>query len=421
PGPDSLRYPIQDRRGDPYNYNNRNPFDLKDTAYVKRTVEYDPQTKQYYSVEKIGNRYYRTPMTFSMEEFQRLQARRDEQEYFRRRANTLFSLNNRKARPNFGFSKDWMNRITGNGKVAINPSGYVDIAAGYQGQKINNPTLPERARRNGGFDFQMNAQLQVDASIGDKIKLPINYNTQANFDFENQLKLDYQGKSDEMLKVLQAGNVNFTSKGTLIPGAQNIFGIKTQLQMGKLYATAVLANQRSQRQSANLQGSAATAPFNIRADEYEENRHFLLAQYFRLNYNKALSNLPVVQSNVQITRVEAWVTNRTGATTNVRDVVALMDLGEVTPFGNPSPAGLPTNMAGSLYAVLNGSAGARNSSTATSTLTGLGLQSVQDFEKTFARRLTQSVDFQVNERLGYISLNQPLLPDEVLGVAFEYT
>ncbi|RYZ16023.1 MAG: cell surface protein SprA, partial [Chitinophagaceae bacterium] len=276
PRPDSLRYPISDRRGDPYNFNGGHPLDLKDTGYLKRTVEYDPKTKQYYVVEKIGNRYYRTPMTYSMDEFRRLQARRDEQEYFRRRANTLFSLNNRKAKPTFGFSRDWMNRITGNGKVSINPSGYVDIAAGYQGQKVNNPTLPERARRNGGLDFQMNAQMQVDANIGDKIKLPINYNTQANFDFENQLKLDYQGKSDEILKVLQAGNVNFTSKGTLIPGAQSLFGIKTQLQFGKLYVSTVLANQRSQRQSANMQGSAATAPFNIRADEYEENRHFLL-------------------------------------------------------------------------------------------------------------------------------------------------
>ncbi|RYY91994.1 MAG: hypothetical protein EOO11_21915, partial [Chitinophagaceae bacterium] len=144
PKNDSLRYPIADRRGDPYNNGSRNPFDLKDTGYLRRTVEYDPKTRQYYVVEKIGNRYYRTPMTYSMEEFQRLQARRDEQDYFRRRANTLFSLNNRKAKPTFGFSKDWMNRVTGNGKVSINPSGYVDIAAGYQGQKINNPTLPER-------------------------------------------------------------------------------------------------------------------------------------------------------------------------------------------------------------------------------------------------------------------------------------
>src|SRR5689334_15875106 len=213
-----------------------------------------------------------------MQEFLKLQGKKDENEYFRQRADLLSDLNRRSYKPKFAFNKDWMNRITGNGKVEIKPNGYVDISSGYAGQDIKNPTLPERARKTGGFDFNENAQLQVDANIGDKIKLPINYNTLANFDFENQLKLDYHGKDDEILKEFQMGNVNFTSKGSLIPGAQSLFGIKTQLQFGKLFVTSVLANQRSQRQSLGLQGGSATQSFSIKADEYEENRHFLLAQ-----------------------------------------------------------------------------------------------------------------------------------------------
>ncbi len=120
----------------------------------------------------------------------------------------------------------------------------------------------------------------------------------------------------------------FPSRGTLIPGAQHLFGLKTQLQFGKLFVTAVLANQKSQRQSVNLQGGAASQPFEIKADEYEENRHFLLAQYFRNNYNKVMSNLPAVTSPVQILRMEVWVTNKNGTTTETRDMVGLMDLGE---------------------------------------------------------------------------------------------
>ncbi|MCW3073265.1 MAG: hypothetical protein JWP69_334 [Flaviaesturariibacter sp.] len=417
---DSLRYPISDRRGDLYTNPNRNSFDLRDTAYIKRNIQYDPATKEYYIIERVGNRYYRTPMTFSMQEFLALQGKQDENEYFRKRANTLVNLNRRSNRPNFGFNKDWMNRVTGNGKVEIRPSGYVDIAAGYQGQNIKNPTLPERARRQGGFDFNMNAQLQVDAQIGDKIKLPINYNTLANFDFENQLKLDYQGKEDEILKQFQAGNVNFNSKGTLIPGAQSLFGIKTQLQFGKLYVSTVLANQRSQRQSLGLQGGTASQPFSIRADEYEENRHFLMAQYFRRNYNNALKDLPIVRSNVQILRVEVWVTNRTGTTTDTRDVVALTNLGEADPFGNTNTLPDNYNTQNNLYFTLKNDPQARNSTQVQSVLTGMGLQPVQDFEKTFARKLQPS-DFIFNERVGFVSLNQPLQPDEVLGIAYQYT
>ncbi len=49
---DTSRYPLADRYGDPYSNPNRNTFDLRDTGYLKRTIEYDPKTKQYYIIEK---------------------------------------------------------------------------------------------------------------------------------------------------------------------------------------------------------------------------------------------------------------------------------------------------------------------------------------------------------------------------------
>ncbi len=418
---------LRDRYGDPYSNPNRNTFDFRDTAFLKRKIEYDPKTKQYYIVEKIGNQYYRTPTSFSMEDFLRLQGRKDEEEYFRRRSAMLANMNRRIFKPKFKTSKDWFNRIVGTGKVEIKPSGYVDILAGYQGQNIKNPTIPERARKNGGLDFNMNSQLQVDANIGDKLKLPINYNTLANFEFENQLNLNYQGKDDEILKQFQLGNVSFTSKGTLIPGAQSLFGIKTQLQFGKLFITGILANQRAQRQSLGLEGGSATQIFSLKADEYEENRHFLMAQFFRNNYNTAMKELPIVNSTVQILRVEVWVTNRNvAATTDTRDIVALMDLGENSPYnpnwstGNTDPK--PHNNANNLYSRLFNDPNARNSALVQSVLTGpgYGMAPVQEYEKTYARKL-QSSEYYFNPQIGFLSLNQPLQPEEVLGIAFQYT
>jgi len=426
---DTSRYPLVDRRGDPYTYQRKNTFDFNDTAFIRRSVEYDPKTKQYYIIERIGNTYYRTPTSFSMEEFIRLQGQKDEEDYFKKRSSLLANMNRRLFKPKFKVSNDWFNRIMGVGpdgkvKIDIRPSGYVDFLAGYQGQKINNPTLPERARKNGGFDFNMNSQLQMDASIGEKLKLPINYNTLANFNFENQLKLDFKGKDDDILKEFQAGNTNFASKGTLIPGAQSLFGIKTQLQFGKLFVTTVLANQQSQRQTQTAQGGATAQSFSVRSDEYDENRHFLMAQYFRNNYNTAMRQLPIVNSRVQLLRVEAWVTNRNGTTTDTRDIVGFMDLGERNPFNTAVITGsgeqLPGNGANDLYSTLTTNPVYRNSSQVQSQLTALGLLPVQDFEKTFARKL-QSTDYFFNPQIGFISLNQPLQPDEVLGVAYQYT
>ncbi|MDQ2863304.1 MAG: cell surface protein SprA, partial [Bacteroidota bacterium] len=268
----------------------------------------------------------------------------------------------------------------------------------------------------------MNAQLNVNASIGDKLKFPISYNTLANFDFTNQLKLDYTGKDDEILRRFEAGNISFPSRSTLIPGAQSLFGIKTQLQFGKLSVTAVLASQKSQRQSVNLQGGSAAQQFQFKADDYEENRHFLIGQYFKNNYNKVMANLPAVTTPVQILRMEVWVTNKNGTTTDAREIVGLMDLAESNPYHSFTVTGsLPANSTNSEYSQIISNPNARNAALITSQLQNtMGLSPVQDFEKTFARKLDSS-QYIFNSRVGFLSLSQPLQADEVLAVAYQYS
>ena len=417
---DSLPFPIHDRRGD-FLSAKPNIYDFQNPPNIEDSVAYDPATQTYTVYEKIGTHYYRTPTTYTAEEFRAMEARKAEINYFQKRANTLSILNRGQVKPKLSVYDNLFNRLFGNGKVDIQPQGNVDITAGYQGQNVKNPTLPERARKNGGFDFNMAAQLNVIANIGDKMRFPISYNTLANFDFTNQLKLDYTGTDDEILKRFEAGNVSFPLRSTLIPGAQSLFGVKTQLQFGKLFVTAILANQKSQRQSMNLEGGNTATKFEIKADQYEENRHFLLAQYFRKNYDKVISNAPAVITPVQILRLEVWVTNKNGSTTDAREVVGLMDLGEPEPFHNFTVTGtLPDNNTNNEYSSIIKNSGSRNSTLINSQLLAMGLSPVQDFEKTFARKLDSS-QYIFNRRAGFLSLSQPLQADEVLAVAFQYS
>jgi len=417
-GNDSLRFPIYDRRGDKLTYPGLNSFDLKDPPNIRDSILFDPVSRTYYIIEKIGNHYYRKPSTLSFEEYLHLQNSKMEREYFHSRANTIDLLNRRLEKPELKVHNGLFNRLFGNGKIDIRPQGEVNVFAGYQGQVIKNPTLPERARKNGGFDFDMNANLNVMGNIGDKLKMPISYNTLSTFDFENQVKLEYTGTSDEIFKKIEVGNTSFATKGTLIPGAQQLFGVKTQMQFGKLWVSTIFASQRSQRQSVALRGGSSAQQFAIKADAYEENRHFLLSQYYRNGYNNGMSNLPVINSQVQILRMEVWVTNRTGATQDTRDVVGLMDLGEADPYLNPPtiiPSGqlFPDNGTNNLYYNIVSDPNSRNPALIVNKLLSLGLAPVQDFEKTYARKL-DSTQYEFNRQLGFVSLNVTLQPDEVL-------
>lgn len=426
---DSLRYPLQDRRGDRFSWQNRNPFNLNDTGIIKQNIEYDPVTKQYVITEKIGNTTYRTPTTLTYEEFWALQNKAAEDAYFNERSKALSSLNRNILRPKPRVYNKLFDRIFGVGpnglKVDIKPQGEVNLKLGYTGQHVKNPTLPERAQRNGGFDFDMTNNVNVMASIGDKLKLPINYNTAANFDYMNQLKLDYKGMDDEIIKSVEAGNISFQTKGTLMSSVQSLFGIKTQLQFGRLMLTATIASQRSQRQAVTLSGGGLNQQVNKKLDDYDENRNFLLGQYFRKNYNKAMANLPVINSQVQILRLEVWITNRTGAVSNTRAIVGLMDLAEDTPYNSNVHAtltanNLPDNGSNDLYRYLAGNKTNRDPTFVNTLLLQRGLNPVDDYEKTYAKKLDPS-EYYYNPKVGFLCLKQQLQPNDVLAVAYQYT
>ncbi|MCH8904991.1 MAG: cell surface protein SprA, partial [Bacteroidetes bacterium] len=412
-----LRFPIEDNTSDFISNWQRNSFDLKNPSNIKRNVEYDPSTNEYILTQTIGDNFYREPAAMSFEEYLQAQFKHAEESNFIQRAKASSLLEDPTAEPKTFFVKK-EGDIFGGSAIEIKPTGNVDLTFGFNYQNVDNPLFTEQQRRTGGFNFDMNISTNVIGVIGDKLKINFNYNTQATFDFENQMKLEFAGEEDQIIRKIEAGNVSFPLPTSLITGSQSLFGIKTDLQFGRLSVSSVLSQQKSKSESLKIQGGVQTRDFEITADNYEENKHFFLAHYFRDNYNKALSTLPLINSLISITKIEVWVTNKSGSLTNNRDIVAFIELGE-------SATGTPDNSSNNLYDKLKNDVGARNAHTAIKTLTGtkFNLNPVQDFEKTYARLLKPGeYSFSTAQsQLGYISLNQALYPDEVLAVAFQYT
>ncbi len=264
------------------------------------------------------------------------------------------------------------------------------------------------------------------AKIGDKIEFQTNYNTEATFDFENKLKLKYEGKEDEILKLIEAGDVNLPLNSTLISGSQSLFGIKTKLKFGRATVTAVFSQQKSETKNITVQGGAQTNRFQLKADEYEENRHFFLAHFFRENYEEALSELPIIKSNIEINKIEVWRTTIGPATENNRNIIAFADLGETDRFNNPSIAPVagayfPSNDANTLMIELD-TTQLRDINTVSDYLEThpYGFTPGRDFEKIENATKLDPSQYSVNSRLGFISLNTTLNPDQVLAIAIQY-
>lgn len=425
-----LRYPLQDRRADfltdPVPYT----IDLKDPKSIEKKVEYDPVTKKFVVYEKIGNRYVRTPTYMTYEEYVEYQKKQAEREYFEMRSKARDLAERKSTAPKLYDGPELYDKGFGQKpKIEIKPQGNVEITLGAVSQKIDNPVLPLPQRKQTNFDFDMNIQMNLTGQIGDYMKLNTNFNSKATFNFENQVKLGYKGREDNIIQEVSAGNVSLPLRGSLIRGNQSLFGIKTQLKFGRLLVTNILSQQKSKSEAIRIEGGAQTKNFEIKADEYEDNKHFFFAHSFRDNYEPSLSRLPVVSSVININRIEVWITNSNRQTQDVREVVALADLGEKRrlvrqEFFNPAGSDNASNGSNTLYSTLTAPGNnerLRNPSTAITLLENdLSLRAVVDYERTSARKLA-TTEYTYSPQLGYISLNQSLKPNEVLGVAIEYT
>ena len=437
--------PLNDRQDDFLNNPTANPFDLEDPASVEQSVEYDPETNSYLITERIGEGFFRSPTYMTFDEYMDYREQQDQTRYFDILQGKKFGDETNGLRDpisDIDVENTLLDRLFGGTEVDIRPQGNIDLTFGVDFQNVQNPALTERQQRQGGFDFDMAIQMNVEGQIGEKLKLSTNYNTQATFDFDNQLKLDYDTggfSEDEIIKNIEAGNVSLPLRSQLITGAQSLFGLKTELQFGRLRLTALASQQKSEQETINVQGGAQEQFFEVRADDYDENRHFFLSHYNRNNFESALATLPQVRSLFKLNRIEVYITNDIQESENVREIIALTDLGEglqsrittenpnlqppqfpVNPDINGDP--LPANNANPLYELLTSNPDNSQTDRVSQILTSppYNLRQGQDFERISARILEPS-QYTVNEDLGFVSINVNVQPDQVVGVSYLYT
>jgi len=407
--------------------------DLRDPSNIKTEAVYDPQTGLYAIHTKVGDMDVVTPYQMTADQYNSVAIRRDMADYFQSR--NAESFEQKEKQPfnilDMNFALGPLDKVFGPGGVRLTTQGSVQLNMGIKSNKTDNPALSENSRRKTYFDFDQKIQATINASVGDKMKFNMTYNTDATFDFDSKnLKLAYEGKEDEIIKLIEAGNVSMTTGSSLIRGGTALFGLKTKLQFGKLTLTGLISQQNSESKTVNTQGGVQTTPFTIKADDYDANRHFFLSQYFYDHYDEFASKLPHVSSGINITRIEVWVTNKSGKYDESRNFVGFMDLGEssrlASDYWQPDPSYIvPCNQSNNLLSVIKDEyPDARNINQVTQALEPLsayGIDGGEDYEKVESARLLKSSEYTLNSSLGYISLKSALSSDEVLAVAFEYT
>jgi cell surface protein SprA len=426
-----LIYPFGDATGNPYTEPDTSTLYLKDPPNIETVIEYDPETNLYVIKKKIGNFSYRDPAYMDLEEYRQYELDQSKKSYWREKSRTSDQDNRDGIIPDIHIKNKAFDKIFGGSTIDIRPQGSAELIFGVRSNSNEDPGKTVQQQKTTNFNFEEKIQMNVIAKIGDKIEFKTNYNTESQFEFENKLKLKYEGDEDEIIQLIEAGDVSMPLNTSLITGTQSLFGIKTKLKFGRTTVTGVFSQQESEKKSITVQGGAQTNEFELTALDYEENRHYFIAQYFRDRYEAALQELPLVGSDINITKVEVWVTNIGPAIENNRNIVAFTDLGEYKPYspeispihGNTNPSNQSNNLTRQLDTTK-----IRNINTVTNYLEidpfGIGksgyMISGEDFEKVESARKLTSNEYNLNTKLGFISLNTNINSDQTLAIAFQY-
>lgn len=428
---DSLIYPIPQDNGNPYEQDNKSGLYFQDPPNITRTIEYDPATGQYVFINRIGDFEYRDPYTMTQEQYFQYYRDKAIKDYWKERRDASSGNNNgNQLIPTIYVGGKVFDKIFGSNTIDIKLQGSADVTFGIKNQKRKDPAMTPQQQNTTNFDFDMHMQISASAKIGEKINFKLSYNTESQFSFENKFTLKYEGDEDDILQLLEAGDVSMPLSSTLITGTQSLFGFKTKLKFGKTTVTAIASYQESETQNIAVSGGALKQKYEIECVDYEENRHFFLSQYFRDHYEEALANLPTITSSVNITKLEVWVTNTSATYDNNRNIVAFTDLGEYKDewiYNHNKVHGnyfynmdFPDNYANDLVMNMD-TTQIRNLNNVTSYLTSNGYTSGLDFEKVQkARKLTAS-EYSYNSKLGFITLNITLNSNQSLAVAYQYT
>ena len=413
------------------------PFLLNNPSGIGTNIEYNPITNSYDFQYMTGNTPFGPASSMDIKEYINYDLRHSIKNYWKNRGAKYAGGPNARGSgliPQIKVGGEIFESIFGSNIIDIRLSGSAELIFGIIHQKNKNPNLPVKQRKRTDFNFDENIQLNLSAKIGDKIEFNLNYNTEATFDWEGEeLKLKYEGKEDDIIQLIEFGNINMPLNSTLITGSQTLFGAKTALKFGNLTVTALASEKQSESKSITISGGAQKNEFYFRADEYDENKHFFLGQFFRDHYNQYLETLPLVSSPIVITKIEVWRTTIGAATNENRNIIAFTDLGESSPAMSSIQHNYnihndyPDNGINNLI-VGNNNANAyldssqlRSISSVSNYLRTKGLVSGTDFEKIESARLLNSSEYTFNSKLGFISLNTALSSDQVLAVAFQYT
>jgi cell surface protein SprA len=287
--------------------------------------------------------------------------------------------------------------IFGEPKISLKIGGAVDIHGAWRNENTQGVTASRYGNTRNEPDFKQQVQITVNGTIGDKLHIDADWNTERTFQYENQLKIKYEGYEDEIIQSIEAGNVSLQTS-PLVGGSEALFGLKAKFKLGPLSLTTLASQKKGETEEVSVNSGTTSQEFNLRAYDYSTNHYFIDTVYasqtpalnvFEKYYSKAV---PEVIQALRVVNIEVWksVIVYTVDRTKYRQANAFMDLPAISEGGTYTEAYKEdtTRVPGKV-------------------------------ETGWFELLQEGVDYVLHPETGYITFKTSLQNDDVIAVAYQ--
>ena len=189
---DDLHYPFNDNNGSQPIYDDKSGLYLGNPSNIKTETTYNTTTGNYDITQKIGEMDFRPETYVEFSDYQDQLFKQAVKDHWKTKikAEDLQNQTKKGVIPKLQINSEIFDRIFGGNTVDIKPTGTAELIFALNRNKTLNPIIPQRQQKVTNFDFNMRIQLNLIGKIGDKLRISTNYNTEASFDWENQMKLE---------------------------------------------------------------------------------------------------------------------------------------------------------------------------------------------------------------------------------------
>jgi cell surface protein SprA len=285
--------------------------------------------------------------------------------------------------------------IFGPPKISLKIGGAVDIHGAWRNETTEGVTASNLGNSRNEPDFKQQVQINVNGTIGDKLNITADWNTERTFEYENQLKIKYTGYEDEIIQSIEGGNVSLQTS-PLVGGSEALFGVKAQLKLGPLNLTALASQKKGEIKEVAVSGGSTSQTFQLRAYDYSKNHYFLHSDYadttnlnlFKKYYGQAV---PEIISSFRVVDIQVWKSIQTIVGNRSRERYA-------NAYINIDPKQANQTYPDSLYSEINPISG--QSATGRFVL------------------LTNGDDYILHPETGFISFKTQINDNDIIAVAF---